>query len=364
TFLGRDTSAIIGKRDLDILPTTISSSMQRIDRAVLRDTKAVSCEETIASPQGQRSFWITKFPLLNSTGEVFAIGSISTDISQQKQAEDAMLRYHEQLAKTQAEVDVTQRIQALLLPEASEFQDIAGLELASYIRPAEDVGGDYYDILRLGDHTKLAIGDVTGHGLESGLLMLMTQTAVRALLVSGASDFKHILDSVNKTLFGNLQRMRVDKSLTLSLLDYHDGKVKLSGQHEHVLIARAHNQDQSQDHNQDQNQDHNQTQVEILDTIDLGFPLGLEADIRPFLADTVFALEPGDSVVLFTDGITEAENAAGARFGLKRLIETLRSYHKQSAEAILDGIMSAVYQHTANHSTDDDLTLVVFKRVN
>ncbi|MEM7736106.1 MAG: SpoIIE family protein phosphatase [Deinococcota bacterium] len=344
-FLGQDMDSIVGQRDMDILPRSVSTSMQRIDDAVLSQAKALSFEETIPSRQGQRSFWITKFPLFDKLNKVFAIGSITTEVTQQKQAEAAMLRYREQLAKTQVEVQITQRIQSLLLPETSEFQDIEGLEVASYIRPAEDVGGDYYDVLRIGDHLKLGIGDVTGHGLESGLLMLMTQTAVRALLVSGEKDFERILDSVNQTLFGNLQRMQVDKSLTLSLLDYHEGTLRISGQHEHVLIART------------------QGQVEVIDTIDLGLPLGLEADVKPFVAEARLELALGDSVVLFTDGITEAENASGERFGLTRLVSTLSEHHSQAAEALLDIIIDAVYQHTAGHVIDDDITLVVLKRV-
>ncbi len=131
----------------------------------------------------------------------------------------------------------------------------------------------------------------------------------------------------------------------MSLLDYHEGTLRLSGQHEHVLIARA------------------RGQVEVVDTIDLGLPLGLEPDVTPFVAETTLELTPGDSVVLFTDGITEAENARGERFGLNRLVDTFSAHHSQPAEAILDTIISAVYQHTSGQEIDDDITLVVLRRL-
>ncbi|MCZ0901656.1 SpoIIE family protein phosphatase, partial [Microcoleus sp. HI-ES] len=80
-----------------------------------------------------------------------------------------------------AELDVTRRLQQMILPQQQELESIAGLEIAAFMEPADEVGGDYYDVLTQNDQVKISIGDVTGHGLESGVLMIMAQTAVRTL---------------------------------------------------------------------------------------------------------------------------------------------------------------------------------------
>ena len=174
--------------------------------------------------------------------------------------------------------------------------------------------------------------------------MLMTQTAVRTLLSSDEHNATRVMDLLNRIVFANLQRMQVDKSLTLSLLDYNQGRLSLSGQHEHVLIMRAGGS------------------VETIDTIDLGMPLGLEEDITRFIAEHVVHLQPGEGVVLFTDGITEAENAERNQFGLPRLVKLVGKHWQKPAEAIVTEIVNAVYDHIAANEVYDDITLVVFKR--
>ncbi|MBE9040619.1 response regulator, partial [Oscillatoriales cyanobacterium LEGE 11467] len=80
------------------------------------------------------------------------------------------------------ELEITRKLQQMLLPERGELDRIEGLDISGYMEPAEDVGGDYYDVLERDGRVKIGIGDVTGHGLESGVLMIMVQTAVRTLL--------------------------------------------------------------------------------------------------------------------------------------------------------------------------------------
>jgi sigma-B regulation protein RsbU (phosphoserine phosphatase) len=314
------------------------------DQQVVNTKKPIMYEATRNFGGTTTLFLVNKFPMLDDDGNVFALGTIANDITEQRAKERQMQVYRDQLSQAEAELQVTQRIQELLLPADHELDAISGLDIASYMKPAEEVGGDYYDILQVGDSVKFGIGDVTGHGLESGLLMLMTQTAVRTLLASNEHDPKRIMNILNQTVFDNLQRMQVDKSLTLSLLDYDQGTLRLSGQHEHVLIIRG-----------------NGT-VEAIDTIDLGMPLGLEEDISQFIAEKMVYLAPSEGVVLFTDGITEAENDAREQFGLGRLITLVEQHWQQPAQAITDTIVATVYDHVDGHTIYDDITLVVFKR--
>jgi PAS domain S-box-containing protein len=335
---------VIGRKDGDLLPAEIAQDVHAKDRDILANKQVLNYESERNFDGTTQTFLVTKFPMLDENGELFALGTIATDISERKVADAKMRDYRDQLAKAETELQITQRIQELLLPASHELQAIEDLDIASYMQPAEQVGGDYYDVLHIGDRVKIGIGDVTGHGLESGLLMLMTQTAVRTLLSSDEHDSKRVMDILNRTVFANLQRMQVDKSLTLSLLDYNQGKLSLSGQHEHVLIMRAGGS------------------VETIDTIDLGMPLGLEEDITRFIAEHVVHLQPGEGVVLFTDGITEAENDARDQFGLPRLIDLVGKHWEKPAEAIVLEIINAVYDHIAAHEVYDDITLIVFKR--
>jgi sigma-B regulation protein RsbU (phosphoserine phosphatase) len=243
-----------------------------------------------------------------------------------------------------AELEVTRRLQQMLLPKPLELQSIDGLEIAGFMEPASEVGGDYYDVLQHDGQIKICIGDVTGHGLESGVLMIMVQTAVRTLLENGETDYRKFLDVLNRTIYKNVQRMNSDKNLTLSLLDYQPGQLRLSGQHEEIIVVRS------------------SGTVERIDTIDLGFPIGLEADIADFVAQTSVHLHPDDVVVLYTDGITEAENTAGGHYGIDRLCEVVRLHWQQSATQIKQAIINDLRRHIGEQNLFDDITLLVLKQ--
>ena len=286
--------------------------------------------------------------LCDDSGRVSKLVGTMQDISERKRAEEDLRNFRDTLAKAEAELQVTQRIQSLLLPSTQELERIQALDIAGYMASAEQVGGDYYDVLQRSDRVTIGIGDVTGHGLESGLLMLMVQTAVRTLFNSPAYALHQGLSILNRTLYGNLQRMQADKSLSLLLLDYHrtiqGGNVQLSGQHEQVLLVRANGD------------------IQCIDTLDLGFPLGLSEDIRDFVHQHAFSLRPGDGVVLYTDGITEAENAQGQHYELERLCEVIRRYWSASAKSIQEAVLEDIYQHIADNPVYDDITLVILKQ--
>ncbi len=243
-----------------------------------------------------------------------------------------------------AEIDVTRKLQQMLLPSDSELAAISGLEIAGFMEPASEVGGDYYDVQLHEGRVKIGIGDVTGHGLQSGVLMMMVQMAVRTLLKSGVTNPVQFLALLNRATYGNLQRMNSDKNMTLLLLDYHENTLLASGQHEEIIVARANGE------------------VEIIDTIDLGFPIGLEEDIADFVAATEVHLSAGDVVVLYTDGITEAENTAKVQYGLERLVEVSRQHRHLSAPDIKQLIVSDVREHIGKQKVFDDITLLVLKQ--
>ncbi|MDQ0559831.1 sigma-B regulation protein RsbU (phosphoserine phosphatase) [Rhizobium mesoamericanum] len=242
-----------------------------------------------------------------------------------------------------AELDVARHIQMMVLPRAAELGAVENLEIAAYMRPADEVGGDYYDVLQNGGSLKIGIGDVTGHGLESGVLMLMVQSVARALQEAGETDPSKFLAHLNRAIFKNIERTRTDKHLTLSFLDYDGERLTISGQHEDLIVVR-------------------QTgEVERIDTGDLGLPVGLESDISPFVDTREIPFQSGDVIVLHTDGVTEAENARGELFGIDRLCQSAHRLHGRSAEDVKNGIVEGLMAYIGTQKIHDDITLVVMR---
>ncbi|MEK8015459.1 MAG: PP2C family protein-serine/threonine phosphatase, partial [Candidatus Parabeggiatoa sp.] len=245
--------------------------------------------------------------------------------------------------------------QKMVLPTESELKKITDLEIVAFMEPADEVSGDYYDIMQYNDHVICGIGDVTGHGLESGVLMLMAQTTIRCLLNNGVRDSSQFLGLLNKMIYDYAQRMNIDKNLTLSFIDYQpihseqaemEGILRISGQHEEVLVARQGGK------------------VEHLDTLDLGFPVGLEADIQDFVSQKEIHLQTDDVVVLYTDGITEAINRDKQEYGLGRLCEALSCNWQRSAEEIKQAVLADLRQHIGQQKIFDDITLIIIKPKN
>jgi sigma-B regulation protein RsbU (phosphoserine phosphatase) len=243
-----------------------------------------------------------------------------------------------------AELDVAKQLQSMVLPKQNELEGILDLEIAGYMEPADEVGGDYYDVLRNNGMVKIGIGDVTGHGLESGVVMLMVQTAVRTLLAAHEDDPVRFYNVINEVLYHNIQRINSSRNMTLTLLDYHANICRITGQHEDVIIVR------------------NAGALERIDTTALGLPLGLDPNIEGFAASVDLKLDQGDVVVLHTDGITEAEDTQKNQYGIDRLCRVVSDNRIHSADDIKQAIIDDVVSHIGAQKVFDDITVVVIKK--
>lgn len=245
-----------------------------------------------------------------------------------------------------AELDVAQKIQKLILPTADELKKCQGLDVAAKMVPASEVGGDLYDVLPQNDGaTALVIGDVTDHGLASGLVMLMSQSSLRLCLEEANADLIKSLQYLNNMLYKNVQtRMNDSRTLTLALLHHKDGHVRIAGQHESVVILRK-----------------GQTEPEEIETSDLGTIVGMIDDIEPMLAETSFSLQPGDYMLLYTDGVTEAEDPKGGQYGIERVKESLVRAQGKSADEVVQVLLADLMAFIDTNAILDDITLVVVR---
>lgn len=243
--------------------------------------------------------------------------------------------------RLERELEIGARIQTCLLPKTV---DIPELELAAKMVPASEVGGDYYDAFAAGNGGFIGIGDVAGHGLTSGLVMLMVQSVVAALArKSPGTPPSELVAALNVVLHDNIRhRLRNKEHVTFTLLRYESGgKLTFAGAHEEMCVYRKASGN-----------------VELVPTP--GTWLGAVRDVRKHTVDSTLQLAPGDIVLLYTDGVTEARAPGGEQFGLDRLTALLENSADLPMSALIERLYRAVTAHAAE--LDDDITLLAFRR--
>ncbi|MBS3777252.1 MAG: PP2C family protein-serine/threonine phosphatase [Bacteroidales bacterium] len=246
------------------------------------------------------------------------------------------------------ELDVAKRIQTMVLPQKKEIEKSRELDIGATMITATEVGGDFYEILPQQDGSTLfCIGDVTDHGLYSGIVMLMTQSVVRATTDEQKTDLPATLNRINSVLYRNIQvRLANRRNLTLSLLHYENGTFRITGQHEFILLLRK-----------------DSDKVEKIDTVDLGMYIGFIEDISEFVNETTVSFNPGDIMMLYTDGITESESPDKEFYGLDRLMEEFKVNRELNPQMIVENVIKDVEQFRGYRELLDDISLLVIKRV-
>lgn len=245
------------------------------------------------------------------------------------------------------ELDVARQLQAMVLPNAEELEGCKDLDVGAVMEAATEVGGDYYDVYPREDgSTYFAIGDVTGHGLQSGVIMMMTQCSFRSSIERGGQSLTEILHNINSVLFGNIQgRMKDSRNLTLSLFHYADGKIRLTGQHEDFLLIRK-----------------GSNKSEVIDTQDLGIYIGLTDNIEGMVNEREISFSEGDVFLGYTDGVTEAENQAKEYYGMERLRAKFEELSDLGASDIVSGIYRDLKDFIGEREVFDDISMIVVKR--
>ncbi|MBL8994876.1 MAG: PP2C family protein-serine/threonine phosphatase, partial [Spirochaetia bacterium] len=237
------------------------------------------------------------------------------------------------------ELQIAKVIQTALLPVRTQ---IGRYEVSAISKPAEEVGGDYYDLIETKNGECWAgIGDVSGHGVDSGLFMMMAQTSLQTAVNARAGQLpSEVLGCLNQVLRENSRRLGSDRYMTMALYRLEPDRVVFSGKHLTCIVYRAKSK-----------------QVELIETS--GSWLSLSDDLQEHLDDRVIPMGTGDLILLYSDGITEAQNEKGKFFGEDGLVETLC----RNAQLPLPRIGQALFSAFTGFSREqrDDITLVLLK---
>jgi sigma-B regulation protein RsbU (phosphoserine phosphatase) len=242
------------------------------------------------------------------------------------------LHRDQQFNSLQKELEIARRIQASILPSA--YPQSAHFQVAARYVPMTAVAGDFYDFL-IADETQagLLIADVSGHGVPAALIASMVKLAATSQRAN-ATDPAQLLSGMNSVLCGNTQEQFVTAAYVY--LDAASSTLRYSAAaHPPMLLLRAGN---------------------VVEFVENG--LMLAAFSFATYTTVIQPLEPGDRLLLYTDGILEAANAQGEEFGSARLHTLLKDAAHLSAEDSADRIISSLEQWSSN-SQNDDLTLLI-----
>jgi serine phosphatase RsbU (regulator of sigma subunit) len=289
-----------------------------------------------ASPGEETAIWggvFTRFEDID--GNTFALVSFDEEseaVEAQRRAVEQKLESERRAAQ---ELEIARKVQARLFPQTLPHSST--LEYAGICIQARQVGGDYYDFLNLGqERLGLVIGDIAGKGIAAALLMANLQANLRSQCAIALDQPERFLRSVNQLFYENT----ADSAYaTLFFAEYDDQLRRLryaNCGHLAGLLLRG------------------DDTLERLDST--GTVLGLFEDWECSIGER--RLFAGDSLALYTDGITESFNDSGEEFGEGRLIEALRRHRESSSQTLLRSILDDVRQFSP-HEQRDDITLIV-----
>ncbi|HEX3534615.1 MAG TPA: SpoIIE family protein phosphatase, partial [Gemmatimonadaceae bacterium] len=240
--------------------------------------------------------------------------------------------------RLQSEIEIAASIQRNLLPK--EGPQFRGVSFSAHFEPTASIGGDYYDVFNL-DKSRLAvaIGDVSGHGLSTGLVMAMVKAAITTLVEEGAEETS-LFHRLNDLVYRSTER-RAFMTLAFTIFDLERGTIRhTNAGHLYPYLLRK----------------------DAPGPISIecpSLPLGVRSDLVTRTVE--LDLQDGDTIVYLSDGIVEAQDPNQEPFGFEHLESLLAQEPERSPSSIRDAILDAVAHHSADRPADDDRTVMVLR---
>ena len=280
------------------------------------------------SPTYENTFTEEHLNILTTLASVASIRVENARLTEERFERERMER------ELELATEIQQRFQPSAPPPMNDYE-LQGISFACY-----EIGGDYYDFIPRHDGKMLvALGDVSGKGTAAALLMSSLHAAIHAQAMA-RSALPEMVSAVNEYLVENTPSNRFI-TFFVGELDTETGELSyINAGHNPPLVGRT------------------DGTVEELDSG--GFPLGIMPNAEFELGRITLA--PGEAVVVFSDGVSEAENTNGEEFGVERLSSVIKQQISRPASGLRDKIESALSDFTGTAPANDDITLVIVKR--
>jgi serine phosphatase RsbU (regulator of sigma subunit) len=266
------------------------------------------------------------------------LGAMAVSFDRMTESIGSLLASVTEKERLQSEIAIAATIQRNLLPK--EGPTFSGVSFSAHFEPTTSIGGDYYDVFNL-DKSRLAvaIGDVSGHGLSTGLVMAMVKAAITTLVEEGA-DETSLFHRLNELVFRSTER-RAFMTLAFTIFDLDRRTIRHTnaGHLYPYLLRRG---------------EHAPISIESP-----SLPLGVRANLTTHAVE--LELREGDTVVYLSDGIVEAQDENGEPLGFEELESLLAAYTDSSPSVIRDAILDAVATHSGTRPADDDRTIMIVK---
>ncbi len=240
--------------------------------------------------------------------------------------------------RAESELELARKVVEGLLP--GQFPEIEGFDFYGMTIPVREVGGDYFDFMdSITERTGIMVADVSGKGLAAALIMVTFRAYIHATIINELA-MRSVMARVNRLIF---QTTNGERFITTfyGLIDPESRRLLyINAGHNPPLLVRADGTSQLLEHS--------------------GFPLGIFEEAR--YSESVINFRPGDILLLYTDGVTEACSECEEIFSIERLEKVIREASDLSAKEICEAITDAVNQYAANYGgPEDDLTVAVIK---
>lgn len=240
------------------------------------------------------------------------------------------------------DLSIARQIQASLLP--SELPHVPGYNLAAQNSPALEIGGDYYDVLPVDEeHMGLMIADVSGKGVTGGIIMTICRSVFHTRAV-GCLDPCEVLREVGKVVSSELAA-DLFVSMLYMVLNTTTGELRIArAGHERPIVYKSSEQD-----------------FLVVDSPGIACGLVDDETFTQLLSEVSITLQPGDVVVAYTDGITEAMNSHKEEWGVNSLLKAVKDAHTLPASGVLSTILDRAHRFIDGAPQYDDMTLLVLK---